>query len=319
MGLGGIIGTVLGAATGQPWMAGVGGVVDGLTNKPKKPGEIPYTDPGKLPNYDIGIDYGTGPRVKAPNLPGDMPNLPNNMPVLPQAKMFGATAGESGAMDATKAMSKLYAAMLDPNNPIMKNQVDAEEQLIQNDFLSGLKESINQNRRQQARGRRGFMNPERMDEQVTGAVTKNAQQARLLARLKGFDNLNKVASGVGNVASQYGKNALLEGERRDDYRTDLKDRLNQIRGDIMTRLGNTRGDISTSVNNSREDIQNALNLYHGATGNAQQATQTNNTNTANYQGATSDYYSNITKQLGDLLKGGSGGSSFLDALKYMGS
>lgn len=278
-------------------------IISGLINKPKSPPTIAGQDPSTLPNIDIpGLKFGTGPKVKMPTLPENMPNLPENMPVLPKAQMWGQTTGEAGSLDALKAQGKLYQAMLDPNNPIFKNQWDAQDQLIQNDFLSGLRDSITANRREQARGRRGFMNPERMDEQVTGAVTQNAQKARLLARQQAMQNLGIAANGISGIASGYRDTASLENTRRNQYENDLRDRLSQIRGDITTRLGNTRADIGTRTDQSRQDVINALNLYRQNMGAS---------NDAKYQNYAlqSDYNSRMAGLAG------AGTSAFLDALK----
>lgn len=338
MGLGSILGGVIGVATGNPLIgSAIGGGIDALTGKPKKPPTMAGADPSTLPNIDIpGLNFGTGPKVKMPTLPKDIPVLKNNtmlpnniavtpmnMPTLPTPKMFGATQGETGALDATTAQGKLYAAMLDPNNPIMKNQRDAQEQLIKNDFLSGLRDTITSNRRQQARGRNGFLNPERMDEQIIGSVNSNATKARLQARDAATNSLKGVASGFGDVAGGHRNNAVLEqgrrteflsqlmnyvnqlrtdvGSRVDQLRSDTKDRTQQSREDNTNYYAQIRGDIGTRTNQERQDIISALNLYRN-----NQATANDNA-VANY-GLQSDYKARTTENQGVL------GKEFIDAI-----
>lgn len=276
-------------------------LIAGALNKPKSPPQMQGQDPSTLPNIDIGVDFGTGPKVKKPLLP-TLPNLPMNMPTLPTPKVWAPTQGEAGAMDATKAQGSLYGAMLDPNNPIYKNQVESQYGLIQNDFLRGLRDTVTANRREVSRGRRGFLNPERMDENVIGSVTQNSQKSRLQARQQALLQLDSIAKGVGGVAENYRGVANLETGRRTDYRQDMQNQLTQQRSDIATRLGLTRQDEATRNEQQRSDINDALNLYRQNLGTSNNAAYNNYAMQSDYGARTAGLV-------------GAGANSFLEALK----
>lgn len=340
MGLGGILGGIAGGILGGPAgaaVAGIGGAIDAVTGKPKKPPTMAGSDPSTMPNIDIGLDFGSGPKVKMPVLPDDIPVyrggplLPNNIPVtpldmptLPQARLFPATTGELAGMDALNAAGKLTQAQLNPNNPIFKELAAGEDQLIQSDFLRGLRDMITANQRASARtGRRGFLNPERMDEQITGATAMNAQKARAQARINAYGKLDNMISGLKSLAGGYQSQAGLETGRRDSFRQDILNRImqqrddinkrieqlrsdtaartDQRRGDIKDEYGQLRSDMATRTNQRRDDVLNALNLYRGNQATANENAMQNYRLQSDYRVRTNDNYAGAAGGFADAI------------------
>ena len=107
---------------------------------------------------------------------------------------------------------------MNPADPRYKAMVDVEKQGIHNDFLTSLRDMIEANRRQRTLGRTEIFDPERRDESMFSAITKNKQQADGQAN---SNVLNRINMAIGNLRGN--SNAMLglaemEGNRREQKR-----------------------------------------------------------------------------------------------------
>jgi hypothetical protein len=107
---------------------------------------------------------------------------------------------------------------MNPDDPRYKAMVGVEKQGIQNDFLSSLRDMIEANRRQRTLGRTEIFDPERKDESMFSAITKNKQQADQQANVNVLNRINaSIANLRGNSNAMLGI-AEMEQGRRDQKR-----------------------------------------------------------------------------------------------------
>jgi hypothetical protein len=154
-------------------------------------------------------------------------------------------------------------------------------------------------------GRQGFINPERMDEGITGSLMRNAYSADLQAKQTGRDLLSQLSGDMRSTASAYGQVAGMETGRRDDYMRDLLNYIGQKREDYTTGLGMERQDIKDVTDQNRQDIINALNLYKGNQAQIQPARQDYLAGKAGTQATQFQGASDLVKALQNAISGGS--------------
>lgn len=220
-------------------------------------------DPNMYPNIRIpGASWQQGPTVDMPVYQGGI-NLPYDIPVL-DASLAPATMGEQGQGRTLSQAEALTRMLLDPTNPMVERLAKQEQESAQNDFLTNLRSLMTTNQRAKSRGRAGLFDPERQDDDVMMAVLRNAADARIQGRQRAEQKIGDTAKNLSGLSTQYGSYAGTENTRRNAYREDLLNRLNQIRGDTKYRVENARQDQATTNEQQRNDILNAIKFARNA-------------------------------------------------------
>jgi hypothetical protein len=204
----------------------------------------------------------TGPLVDLPHYPTNLPQY-NNPYVLPEPTFQSPTYGEQGANSATDQSAQMIRALLDPSSKLTKNLSSAQSSLMRGTFLSNLRDMVSANRRERLLGRRGFIDPEKMDSGALGQTMRNAWESQLGGQVAAQGLLQDLAGQMRSTASQYVSDASLENKRRDSYREDLVNRMNQLREDYINQINQQRTDALGPYDQQRNDILNAINLYRG--------------------------------------------------------
>lgn len=279
-----------------------------MKDKPGRGGTA--ADPNMYPNIRIpGADWQQGPTVDMPIYQGGI-NLPYDIPVL-DARLAPATMGEQGQGRTLSQSEALTLMLLDPTNPMLQRLAKQEQEAGQNEFLSGLRSLMTVNQRAKSRGRAGLFDPERQDDDIMMSVLKNAQDARIQGRQRAEQKIGDTARNLSTLSNQYGSYAGTETARRNAYREDLLNRLNQVRGDTASRVQYAREDQATTNQQQRSDILNALNLARNANQNIGEAEsayrqQQDQTNAARWSG------------IANMFNAGAGNTGSLPGLPWKG-
>lgn len=276
MGFGGILGAVGGliASGGNPAGA-VAGYSIGNSLGGGKSSSGTAADPSTYLNIKIpGFKY---PGVNTDNLV-NMPSYPGYNPyqnpyVSPAPVFQGPTFGEQGATHATNQSLAAIQAMLDPSNQLQKNLASSQSQLMRTTFLSNLRDIQRANQRARMSGRAAYFNPESADSTGMRSIMDNAYQSQLGGQIQAQNILSDVARQLQSTASSYRDVGNMEQGRRNDYTTQLNDRLNQMSQNYNNSYNAQNTQATNAYQANTNNILNALNLYKGNQAQLQPAQQ----------------------------------------------
>lgn len=133
---------------------------------------------------------------------------------------------------AERQSAEMYAALADPNSPLLQQFAKQEQDANVSNFLTQIRSMQNADRRQQALGRAPtFFNPERADEAVSFLTSRGLPQMQQQARETAFNRILAAARGVQtNQAPQAGRQAvgMQTGVSNAAYRSTLPARIMDI-------------------------------------------------------------------------------------------
>lgn len=88
-------------------------------------------------------------------------------------------------------MTKIALGLMQPEGRMMRKQMQAGQVQRQREYLQNIEDLLRRSRREQLMGRRGFFDPERMDEQLYGAAIKQQQAAQERARQDAINRMQQ--------------------------------------------------------------------------------------------------------------------------------
>jgi len=114
------------------------------------------------------------------------------------------TPAESMQLQAMANKERLLKALLNPDDPILKNLTASESQQTNNSIQQQLSNLLSANRRAQLMGRQTYFNPERQDEAISTFLNRAADTTANTARSNALKRIMEVANQYGSSASGYG-------------------------------------------------------------------------------------------------------------------
>jgi len=131
--------------------------------------------------------------------------------------MKNKKSGAERQMEADAAQARDYINLsMNPDDPRYKAMVAQETQGLNQEYLRGLRDLVEVNRRQALMGRAQFFDPERQDESQFSGILQARNDAQNQA---GTNVLNRLNTAIGNLRGQQSSNlalAGLQGGRQDD-------------------------------------------------------------------------------------------------------
>ena len=111
-----------------------------------------------------------------------------------------AVSGNNVATASEKKSQALYAALADPNSPLLKQLTDQQQEQNLSDFQQQLTEMQLADRRAQAMGRSPtFFNPERADESLSYLTSRGLPQLRQQSQNQALARIQAAAGGIGGA------------------------------------------------------------------------------------------------------------------------
>ncbi len=114
------------------------------------------------------------------------------------------TQAEVAQLQAMANRDRLLKAMLNPDDPIMKNLAAGENQQLNSSTQQALSNLLSANRKQQLMGRQTYFNPERQDEAISTFLSDQAGINANTARSNALKRIMDASNGYSNSASNYG-------------------------------------------------------------------------------------------------------------------
>jgi len=118
-----------------------------------------------------------------------------------------SAAERDAEADAAQARDYINLSM-NPNDPRYKAMVEQETQGLNQQYLRGLRDLVEANRRQALMGRQQIFDPERQDESQFSGILQARNEAQNQA---GANVLNRLNAAIGNLRGQQQSNLALAG------------------------------------------------------------------------------------------------------------
>ena len=199
-----------------------------------------------LPTVGAGIKLGFGIRELFRDVE-EPPALAAQIAAAEQARSFAAAAA-------------------DPSSPQFQALAGLNEQQRREELVGGIRRILQFNQRALARGGRGFfVSPERRDEAVSAALTRNFERARVEANINARNYLLNAAQAAGAVAGQFGQIAQTEQGLIDRERLRRTSRYDAL-GTGISALGAQIGDLAKVFGGQTGQQNGGGFRFPGATG-----------------------------------------------------
>lgn len=155
--------------------------------------------------------------------------LPLATQIYGQSQTNRAIKVNNVATPAERSSQALYAALADPNSPILKNLTASEDENNLNNFQQQITQMQLADRRAQAMGRSPtFFNPERADESINYLTTRGLPQLHQAARAAAMQRLIAAAGGkagaMGAQATRQGIN-MQQGVSNAAYQSQVPQQI----------------------------------------------------------------------------------------------
>lgn len=161
------------------------------------------------------------------------------------APILNLAGGIYGQMQSNKAINKynvptsvekqsqaLYAAMADPNSPLMQQYTQEAKNNNMADFLSQLRGMQNADRRQQSLGRSPtFFNPERSDEAMSFLTSRGLPQMNQMATQQAQQRILQAAGGIEHAQApqeQRLQTGMMQGISNAGYQSQIPQQILDI-------------------------------------------------------------------------------------------
>lgn len=173
------------------------------------------------------------------------------------AKGYQQTPAEKAQLQDMANQSRLLKALLNPDDPILKNITASENQALNASTQQQLSNLLAADRMARARGRTSYFNPERTDESISQFLTKSADSNATTARSNALERILKAATGYGGSASKYG--AMIPNQQAaQNVNNSRASTLFGAGADALKEGGSLSNIFQMLANRNKTDLGNAM-------------------------------------------------------------
>ena len=177
-----------------------------------------------------------------------------------QFRAPGPTAAERAQLQAIANQERLLEALQDPDDVIMRNLRAAEEQSLRQASARQLSNLLRATRREEARGRQTFFNPERRDEATSRFMLQQAQAAGPQAQSAAMQRIMDLIGGYRNIGNQQASLIPQQQARQQEAEQRRIGRFGAL-GDLVGQVGNYGTQLQQQFPQTFSNVYSALGAF----------------------------------------------------------